>query len=348
MSGNGCAKGFFVFSLLLAVVVCLVSPCRAATVSSVSGTTSQGNTITISGSSFGAGPSGVVFDDFELGTDGEDIMTGSGSARVGQWDSTSGTVYYTDDHVRSGSLAFEADHASGWLNYVRRNFPAGTDEVYVVYWVYCPTVFPGESTQDGLNWKHIWICGNGTTDDDIFLVFQGSDSSANYYLGGNCGTDTYYTGWNRGGEVDSGDWFRGAYYVEGGLTSGYFEWDLLHDDNTSDSFSNTQQTWGNSSYLPYEYRSVRFNGYGRTTQSCYPIHDDCYSAYGSNCRARVEIGNASTYSSCTDIAIQGPTSWSSSSITAKCNTGGLSSNDSWYLFVIDGSGTASTGEKVKD
>jgi len=249
-------------------------------VSGVSGTIDQGETITISGSGFGTGPSGVVFDDFELGTDGEDIMTGSGSARVGQWDSTTGLTYYTNDHVRSGSLAFEADHSSGWLNYVRRNFPAGTSKVFVVYWVYCPTVFPGEATQDGLNWKHIWICGNGTTDDDIFLVFQGGDSNANYYLGGNCGTDTYYTGWNRGDEVDSGDWFRGAYYVEGGLTDGYFEWDLLHEDNTSDSFSNTQQTWGNSSYLPYEYRSVRFNGYGRQTQNCYPIHDDCYSAYG--------------------------------------------------------------------
>jgi len=62
----------------------------------------------------------------------------------------------------------------------------------------------------------------------------------------------------------------------------------------------------------------------------------------------VEIGNASTYSNCTDLAICGPTSWSGTSITAKCNVGGLNSNDSWYLFVIDGDNDESSGYKVKD
>jgi len=340
-------------TLFILLTGCFLSAAvqAAPSVSSVSGSITQGSTITISGSNFGSGPSGVVFDDFELGTDGNDIMTGSGSARVGQWDATTGLVYYSNDHAMSGSLAFEADMKDGWLNYVQRLFPSGTSEVFACWWVYIPTVMPGQGNPDGLNWKHIWIMGNDSAiDDDVLLVFCCSDDSASLYASGNCGTETTYTGWNRNDEYASGDWIRQQFYVKGGYTDGHYDWDLLHENGTKKSVSADGRTWGHQNGdengLPRQYERINFNGYGRQTQNCYPIHDDCYSAYGPNCRARVEIGNASTYSSCTDLAISGPTSWSSSSITAKCNIGGLNSSDDWYLFVVDAANNASAGYQV--
>jgi len=314
----------------------------APSISGVSGSITQGSTITISGSNFGTGPSGVVFDDFELGTDGNSIMTGSGSARVGQWDSTSHSNYYTNDHKMSGNLAFEADMGVHYLNYVRRNFPAGTSEVFACWWVRIPDPMPGEGNPYEINWKHIWFQGATASDDDLYFIYFHDLPSTIAHIGGNCGvTDGWmwsYGTWHKE------DWIRGWIYVKGGITDGHFDVDMLHENGNRGSWSVDGQTWG-STPTPYQYESVRFNAYGRQTTGSYPVHDDCYSAYGPNCRARVEIGNNSDYDSCTDLAIQGPTSWSSSSITAKCNIGGLGSGD-WYLFVINGSNVKSTGYKV--
>jgi len=140
-----------------------------------------------------------------------------------------------------------------------------------------------------------------------------------------------------------------SFYLKGGDPDGVYALDILHEDGSKYHWNGTGRTWGHrdgDQYgLPRQYEVIDFNGYGRTTAGSYPCFDDCYSAEGSNCRARVEIGNNSNYASCTDRAICGPTSWSSSSITAKCNVGGLGGGD-WYLFVINGNDVQSTGYKV--
>jgi hypothetical protein len=298
-------------------------------VSGVSGSITQGSTITISGSNFGSGPGGVVFDE--------------------QWDFTSHSNYYTNDYKVSGSLAFEADMSSHWLNYVARSFPAGTSEVFAGWWVRIPDPMPGEGNQYGINWKHIWIQGSSATDDDLYFIYFHDLPDTIAHIGGNCGVAD---GWMWGyGTWHKEDWIRGWWYVKGGVTNGHFDVDMLHENGNRGSWSVDGKTWGddktpdNSGFLPLQYESIRFNGYGRSTTNSYPVHDDCYSAYGPNCRARVVIGNNSDYDSCTDLAICGPTSWSSSSITAKCNIGGLGGGD-WYLFVINGSSVKSTGYKV--
>jgi len=319
----------------------------AGVVSGVSGTIDQRQVITITGSGFGPAPVGVVFDDFEGGTVGQPIMTGAGSALVGQWNSTTGLVYYSDDYSISGSLAFEADMKDGWLNYVRRNFPVGTSEVFACWWVRIPAAIPGEGNPDGLNWKHVWICGHGTRDDDILIAFLGD--SANIIVSGNCGTDTTWTGYGMSGHFVKGDWLRMQFYAKGGLTDGNYDLYILHENGTKNDWHKVDaQTWGNDNYLPYQYESIRFNGYGRTTQNSYPRFDDCYSAYGPNCRARVEIGNNPVYGSCTKLAISAPTSWSGTSITATVNVGGLDPAEDWYLFVVDASGVPSAGYKVHE
>jgi len=303
----------------------------------------------IAGSGFGAGPAGVVFDDFEGGTDHSPIKTGAGSAVVGQWNAILNLVYYTDDYSRSGSLALESNWTTGWYtNWVERTFPSGTSEVYGVWWVRTPTGnFPGEGNPDKINWKHIWIMGDDSVqDDDVVIVFLGDD--AIIAIGGNCGTQTTYTDWTVLGKYNRGDWLRMSFYVKGGYTDGAYNLRILHQNGTSGSFSvQNARTWGHQqgdSYgLPRQYERMRFNAFGReNTPNSYTGFDDCYSAYGPNCRARVEIGNASTYNNCTRLAICPTTSWSDTSIAAVCSLGGLSGG-AWYLFVVDANGSASNG-----
>ncbi len=62
-------------------------------------------------------------------------------------------------------------------------------------------------------------------------------------------------------------------------------------------------------------------------------------------RARVELGNANTWSSSTIREIQIPTAWSDGSITVNVNKGSFISGTA-YLFVIDSSGNASNGYPV--
>ena len=307
-------------------------------VSSVSGTISQWQTITVSGSSFGSGPNVVLFDDFELGTDGEDIMTGSGSARYGQWNATTGINYYDNTYSVSGSLAFQADHSSGWVNYAECLLPNGTMDVFGCWWLYIPSgdKIPGEDTQDSTNWKTVWLQGAGTNDDDQTLpTFLDGGSKV---IAGN---DSPFSDWITIG-FQKGEWKRVWVWIEGGYSSDgacHF-WEL---DDPNGVIQRSDENNVSTMYSGGDRERIRMNGYGRTTQNCHPTFDDFYVATGSNARARVEIGNDSTYADCTAIAICVPTSWSSSSITAKVNVGGLDAQDDWYLFVTDADEDVSSG-----
>lgn len=62
------------------------------------------------------------------------------------------------------------------------------------------------------------------------------------------------------------------------------------------------------------------------------------SLYLDGTQARVELGNASTYSTCTVTEIQIPTAWSTSSITATVNVGQFEEGNTCYIYVFDSNG----------
>jgi len=78
------------------------------------------------------------------------------------------------------------------------------------------------------------------------------------------------------------------------------------------------------------------------TGNAYEYWDNLYI---DNTQARVEIGNASTYATCTHREIQIPSAWAAGSITVTANTGSFADGAA-YLFVIDGDGTASAGYPI--
>ncbi|RPI62961.1 MAG: hypothetical protein EHM48_03225, partial [Planctomycetaceae bacterium] len=324
-----------------------------AQITGVSGTVNARQTITISGTNFGTGPDAVVFDDFEDGVIDAPINYGSGSAMVGNWTDTDGIVTYTDNYSVSGNQAFiaEMDVADSWRNEVVRDFAAGTSEVFATWWVRMPEVFPGIDSVEGTNWKHVWILGanDSTTIDDLY-IFIGANTQVlndvNIRITSNCAAEPLDTGWSIGnGDFQSGDWLRMTFYAKGGITNGTYTLTVLNSRTSqSGSWTLNGQTWGGGS--PDQYGSIAFNAYGRQTADSYPMFDDTYSASGSNCRARVEIGNADQYANCTNLSVCPTTSWSSTSINAKLNFGSLDTSSPLYMYVIKADGTVSPAYAV--
>ncbi len=70
--------------------------------------------------------------------------------------------------------------------------------------------------------------------------------------------------------------------------------------------------------------------------------------YVDNTRARVEIGNASTWGACTSRVIQVPTTWSSDSIRLTVNQASFGQGETAYLYVVDENGNVNeNGFEIK-
>ena len=309
----------------------------------------NGDSITISGSNFGStGPTIVVFDDFEKGTNGNPISTLAGSATVNEWDAILYTTYSTAQaHSGTKSVRFNFGDAYNYGGDRQLSVnTTGSTRIYMSFWMLVPTgsYIPGVNTADGGNWKFALITGQPWPKSDYVVVLLGDvggdyqapnpwyDSSGLSITG--YGTNTLAKNrWHRwewyavGSSASSGamqTWETNSgnarHYIGGGtgLTT-------LHSDDTWD--------W------------VDFPAYARVDGTAINYYDDVYVATGDAAQARVEIGNNATYSNCTNLAIITPTSWSNTSITATVRTGSFS-NGTAYLFVVDSSGNVSSGKEI--
>jgi len=320
------------------------SPLFAApVVNGVNGIIANGQAITISGSGFGAGPNVILFDDFEKGSNGSNIKTGSGSAQIGQWDSIEGVKIprYSNLNKVSGSNAFRADMSSSWRELVNANLPAGTTKIFISWWLLIPSgsVLPGTGNSAGINWKNVWVQGSSTTNNDLCLpTFLGTSS---FYITGN---DTPYGKWISL-DFNIGTWKRVWCYLNGGSNNNgqVHYWELTNSgviQRVNDNNVNVLKNGGT-------FNKFSLNGYGRQTSNSYPTFDDVYIATGENARARIEIGNSSTYSKCTKLTVATPSSWSNGVINAIVWQGQFSSSEQAYLYVIDSNGSISPGYPVK-
>lgn len=82
----------------------------------------------------------------------------------------------------------------------------------------------------------------------------------------------------------------------------------------------------------YVFQNFQGNGLGGHSRVWM---DDIYI---QDTRARVEIGNAPTWSGCSHREIQGPVAWSPERITFRFNPGRLLPEEEKYLYVIDAAG----------
>jgi hypothetical protein len=347
--------------MILLIILCLLFwlvPTHAQAVPSVtgySGTMSNGESITISGSAFGSnGPTVILFDDFELGTNGGNLSDQVRNAQVGTWRDVSSTINpyyptYSNLNKKSGSLALRQNWGSGGDNQEGQRWAAPTfsssfSKIYFSFWTYLPVGQNVPSGGIGANWKVWWL-----TTDDYFqndyaseIITDPPTETSICYVDGSAsracwGYDSF--------TFTKGRWLRWEAYLIGSTTSSGAVY-LWHTDSgnarhltgsaTGDNtLDNGTTGWG---YL-------HFPGFGRYDTNSNTYYDDIYVAVGDGALARVEIGDNATYTSCTNLAVITPTSWSDTSITATVRGGSFTTGTA-YLFVIDSSGAASSGYEV--
>jgi len=347
--------------LAIAAILCCVtwpsSILAAPLITGVTGTVADGQQVNISGAGFGAlGPTVVMYDDFELGTDGSNVSDRTRNARVGTWRDVSdkiGPYYptYSNLQAHSGKLSLRQNWGSGGDNQEGARWAAPTisspsSRFFISFWTFLPSGqnVPGQMISSP-NWKLYWLSTN-----DVFQNDYGAGLGDN-----NLPSEIYPVSWINGSQnraqvgytsmpFTKGRWARFDVSIVGSQSSGnvtawYVDaatpWYRVGSQNGR-TLDDGTTGWG---YL-------HFPGYGRYDTNSNTYYDDIYVATGPGALARVEMGNNPIYSSCTNLSIITPSSWSNSSITATVRKGAFPAGSAAYLFVVDSAGEASTGFPV--
>ncbi|MEQ6122316.1 T9SS type A sorting domain-containing protein [Reichenbachiella sp. MALMAid0571] len=350
--------------LLLLTSMCMIAGVYAQPIiSNVSGTAQNGQTITINGSGFGnTGPNIVIYDEFEGTNAMENGNIPLTSPAIGSWNGKSNEPkYHSSSH--SGDYSFALNRGS--TNYSQFQYESSNSftEVFLSYWVTLPNgIMPSASTpgewNHTSNWKMSWIYEGNTGyggDNDVCTPtwispgscnISGNDQAALKYASASNSSKTLYlsSGWltftnwarftihMRADPTNLTGWTSDAYVQTINATGQYEkimdDARVFDDDYRSETNIQTKQ-WDHIS-LPgwignWDGNRNYFDG----------VYDDIYIATGSGAAARVEIGNASSYSACTNLALTTPTSWSDNTIATTVRTGSFDEMDTVYLYVID-------------
>ena len=345
----------FVFASLLPVVAV------AQSISSVSGTWADGDTITINGSSFGtkspAAP--AYFSDFEDLVVGEMIEDGWSQPN----DLTVG-VLGTDAYAYSGSRSLMIDtyYNEHTFHQVIRDLGAHSEDFY-----FATRLRIGDETACGPGQFKAWMVSSSpgvyTVDEDTTYgsrttrmsnLFHLYDGTPDYW--GNTGYITY-----SGATLDGGSLGR---YSRPDITSYGFsmnEWMSIENTIIGSSSSGSDdgvylmQRVGHGEDLDNQtdvvtwidgdafYRYVMIGQTWLITYDCDIYYDDMYIDITA---ARVMLGDNSTWGACTVRDHQIPTLWSPTSIQVEVNNDSFSADDTAYLFVVDADGNVSDGYAI--
>lgn len=324
------------------------------TISKLSGTVFSGEAMTITGANFGEnGPSVAVYDDFEGGTLGQTVKTGTGSATAGQWDGYDGglKVAYSNVSKYGGTQSLEILNTT-ITGGIRTKLPSNNLEVFYTFWAYVPTDkwWPGaisDTDWSPANWKIVWLKNDNnstSTGADMYVPAYLGHKGPPAYLtalvsGNTLGSSTSYSV-NGRPNIKRGEWFRLSAWIKGRTdgTGQVHLWELTSEgmqQRININNANTIRTGG-----PYYYNTFVLNGFARAGANNAIYFDDAYVATGINARARIEIGDNPAYDKCKVLSMFVPTSWSDSVVTGKVNLSRFANETKAYLFVFDSNGVS--------
>lgn len=297
----------------------------------------------ISGSSFGSKPTAAPwkFDGFE---------TGSLGAELSGWD-LYGDAYpiYSQEYLRPSSSRSAKALFNGTSNTsMFGGAPAaGMERIFVDLWYLYEPADPASR-----NHKLFRLYPGdipGSIPNLYFNVYcRPIDSSRLMSDGVNTGNYQTGTPWTWG-QADRTWVHIQAYFRPSSTTADDGEaymWidcvKVVDEPNFRTRIEANPETWGSIWFGYY----LSHTGAG----SCPPSEGDSFTywddVYVDVTQARVELGDAPTYDSCTHREIQLPTQWSSTEITVTARGGSFSVGDELYLFVIDEDGNVSDGYQV--
>lgn len=292
----------------------------ASSISGFSGTVSQGQTITISGSGFGSGDtSPLCFDDFEAFSD-DHVLTATDTPLIGGWavyDDGNTSAQNTQAH--SGSISMYSVRATGYNNFSVEGF---NGETYAYF-----------------SWWQRW---NGQGDDGQVKIIQfaGTTSEADWWPSvmfsrapSNAGFIAYANGsqeqlTNKYPVIPVDTWhfleFIGRQSSAGsadGTVIIRLNGTFLHNDTSQLTRSVITESWNN----------IRvWYSIANSVESGEWFIDDVYV---NNSLTRVVIGPNQTYADNTGLELCPASSWADGLISARVNVGALTGTA--YLWVID-------------
>jgi len=332
---NVALRSLVILSIFLAVCVPV---CAAPSVSGVSGAMSPGEGIAISGGGFGNKPiaAPLKWDDFENGTVGATLQSVDPTWVPYYY----GSAIYNNATSHSGVLAAYNDPFSmtGFsTNYFQF---APTDEVFVAYWInmtHADVTDYAVIKLSRINSSSAAAGGgvyNGTGDSGFSNICPryGTSGYLHYSPGG--GLPAVNLGY---ASVQYDTWLRVDMYKKvstPGVADGAC--DVAAVGIGSQTHHDIMTRAAGETFLQ---DTVLLGLMAANCEGQFELQID--DVYIDNTRARVEIGNASTWSGCTHREVQIPTSWSSGSITATVNQGSFADGASAYLYVVDAEGAAS-------
>jgi len=333
-------------SLLFAALLISTASYSAPSVSSVSGTITNGSALTIAGSSFGTGPSDVSF----LGGASGNIESGTTSAVFTgtNWasDTTWADPVYSTTQAHSGSKSIYCNglEAGEDFNckfyYSLPNPITSSGTLFLSYWV---RITPS-SGHAWHQWKiNRFSNANTIVDNYNQLIFFSWDNDNGPQL---CVDPNVipYTSVDVSPVATTSTWQRIDQYIVGGVSAGSYTITqyIPGVSKTADTVS-PYATFRSGEDWNYIIWQNYLGNDGSGSADIY--YDDIYVS--ANSRARVEIGDASTYTACTHFEIQPTTSWASGSIGITCNRGSFGTSDTAYVYVIASDGTYnSTGKAI--
>lgn len=298
------------------------------------GGVSHGDSITVQGSGFRdkSQPGPVLYDDFESGSVGASIE--NQPAVIGQWETGAGSANpeYTDAQVHEGQRACLNPFTEQVYNSslaINLDF----EKAYLDFWVRSEPLDPTEP--DGLtrNWKPFRLYGNNDEMQSGVTMLNGAESMIVYFLDSGSGTDV--TEWYGSPTHPRREWFHIQYWLE------------LNDVGSADGAVRALVAGQLDGAADVEMRAanvpmnqVRVGHYWATDSVAgWPYTNpgaDIYvdSVYFDTSWARVELGDAADYGSCTHREIQLVTAWSDTEVTFTVQQGSLPAGPAW-VFVID-------------
>lgn len=322
----------------------------APAITSVSGSITDNQTVTIDGSGFGSNNLRVEW----LGGSAGPIESLASSVaflaapRAG-WSEDAALNESRIDTRRaySGSRSLVFDPNLGRHNDGRFGLIYDTGNNFTELYSSAMYYFEDGSGATEGQWKMIrWCYRNSVTDDAVPNMYISNwEGGPGDFLQQHGGSGASATGWFSGQSLPlAGAWYRVETYVKPSSSASASDGEMwIRTTKTTDGTSGTQRFTGLTTYgsgVSDRFRYIVFQNYmgnGGYNNSTRVWMDDIYV---SQTQARVEVCPASTWAQCKKGEIQAPSAWSGTRITVKLNKGAMSSLSGAYLYVVDGSGNA--------
>ena len=306
------------------------------TISAVTGTISNGESVTVSGAGFLTNPAvGTT----ALESIGANIEAGTANSAFSKtsWgiDTDWATVVYSTDQAHSGTKSLKAPVQPGgeYNGIFKYEFPSGVtsagDELYFTYWIRQSRDFVGQ-------WKMFRLERDETIVDNNyeFVCFNWNDDTGKY-----CGNDTavYFTSFPDTNSV----WQRVEVFAHTSTTDGTFEFNLYTPGSAKVLDTKTTDTHLSAHNWNWLIFQNYYGNYESGSTAVQPIYfDDVFVQHGS--QARVEVCDTSTWTARTHCEIQIPTEWATGSISLTVQRGSFGASDTAYMYVVDSTGAVNS------